>query len=401
MAHLRLKYVSRLSFLVVVPIVLLLLLSCLGLAQAPISAQQSTVEKGPGIEIASVVLYEIFPVFYKYYDNHPLGMVTLISKEKTTIKNIRLSFFVKHYMDSPKQCTALAEPGPGERKNVDIFALFTDRVLGVTEATNVAADIVLGYRMNGQNYSYVTAVTLRLLNRNSMTLADNRRLAVFVTAKDPAIMSFSRNVMGDIRDKSPEAINAKFLTAMGVFSALDLFGVAYVSAPKPTFAERTSNTDAVVFLQFPRQTLEYKAGDYADLSILYSALLESVGVETAFITVPGHISMAFSLGLKPDEARGLFTHVDNLIFRGDKSWVPVEVTQISGGFLKAWELGAKEWRENAARNQVGFYPLREAWQEYEPVQLTGGVEMTLPGRDAIVNAFLQQVEQLVGREITP
>ena len=46
----------------------------------------------------------------------------------------------------------------------------------------------------------------------------------------------------------------------------------------------------MIFFAYPKvrcstkQTLEYRAGDCDDLSILYSALLESVGVETAFIT---------------------------------------------------------------------------------------------------------------------
>jgi hypothetical protein len=185
---------------------------------------------------------------------------------------------------------------------------------------------------------------------------------------------------------------------MGLFCALDLFGVAYVSGPNPTIGERTSNKDTVFFFQFPRQSLDYKAGDFADLAILYSALLQSVGVETAFITVPGGIYVSFALDLKLDEARKLFTHVDDLIFRGDKSWVPVDMTQISEGFLKAWRLGAKKWRESAVRNQEGFFTLQEAWQEYEPVQLPGGTVLTLPGKDAIASAFMQQVQQFLDRE---
>ena len=46
--------------------------------------------------------------------------------------------------------------------------------------------------------------------------------------------------------------------------------------------------NAVDFLQFPRQTLVYGAGDCDDISILYNSLLESVGIRTAFITIPGH-----------------------------------------------------------------------------------------------------------------
>jgi len=284
------------------------------------------------------------------------------------------------------------------RKNVDIFALFTDRVLEVTEATKALADIRLEYSLDGQRYMQATTVTMRLLNRNAIKLTDVRQLAAFVSANDPAIVSFSKNVLGYIRDKGPETIDVKLLTAIGLFCALDLFGVAYVSGPNPTIGERTSNKDAVFFFQFPRQSLDYKAGDFADLAILYTALLQSVGVETAFITVPGGIYVSFALDLNPDAARKLFTHVDELIFRGDKSWVPVDMTQISDGFLKAWQLGAKRWRESVVRNQAGFFTLQEAWQEYEPVRFPGGTVLTLPDKDAIASAFMREVEQFVDQE---
>jgi hypothetical protein len=402
MAHLRKKQsVSCSSFQVIISLYLISMLSCLSISKAPVSAPKSNPDKGGGVEFASVVLNEIFPVFYAYYDKHALGMVTLISKENATIKDIKLSFFVKQYMDSPKECPAPTELRPGQRKDVAIFALFTNRVLEVTEATKTMADIRLEYSLDGQRYMQATTATMRLLNRNALKLTDVRQLAAFVSANDPAIVSFSKNVLGYIRDKGPETIDTKLLTAMGVFCALDLFGVVYVSGPNPTLGERTSNKDAVFFYQFPRQSLEYKAGDSADLAILYSALLESVGVETAFITAPEGIYVSFALASRPDQARKLFTHVDDLIFRGDKSWVPVDMTQISDGFLKAWQLGAKAWRENAVRNQTGFFPLLEAWHEYEPVQLSGGTEMTLPSKDLITEAFLQQVQQFMDQQSIP
>jgi tetratricopeptide (TPR) repeat protein len=208
-------------------------------------------------------------------------------------------------------------------------------------------------------------------------------------------------VIGYIRDKGPDAMNAKVLTAMGIYSALDLLGVSYVTDPATTFSDRTQNKNQPDFLQFPRQTLEYKAGDCDDLSILVSALLESVGVETAFITVPGHIYLAFSTDLKEEAASRSFSGTSELIIRDGIVWIPVEVTERRGGFMKAWAEGAREWREATADSTAGFFPVHQAWQEYEPVQLPGGKEMALPGRDALVSAFLQEVVKFVDREITP
>lgn len=360
-----------------------------------------TPEKGRGIELSNIEIYEVFPVFHKYYDDHPVGMVTLTNKEKTTIKDVKLSFIVKQYMDSTKECPTPAELAPGERKDVEIMSLLTDRVLDVTEPTKVATDITLEYRMDGELYREVKTVTMRLLDRNAMTWTDDRRPAAFVTAKDPAVLTLAKGVTGYTRDKGPDAMNAKLLTAMGIYSALDLLGVSYVTDPEASFSERILNKNQPDFLQFPRQTLEYKAGDCDDLSILYSALLESVGVETAFITVPGHIYLAFSTELKGEIASRFFSGTSELIIKDSIVWIPVEVTERRGGFMKSWAEGAREWREAEAEGTSGFIPVHQAWQEYEPVQLPGSREMELPGRDAVVSAFLQEVVKFVDREITP
>jgi opacity protein-like surface antigen len=290
-----------------------------------------TPQKGRGIELSNIELFEVFPVFHKFYDDHSVGMVTLTNKEKTGIQDVKLSFFVKQYMDSAKVCPAPMELAPGERVDVQIMSLLTDRVLEVTEATKVAADITLEYRMGGELYRDVRTMTMRLLDRNAMTWSDDRRPAAFVTAKDPTVLTLSKGVTGYIRDKGPEAMNAKLLTAMAIFSALDLFGVSYVADPETTFSQRTQNKNQPDFLQFPRQTLEYKAGDCDDLSILYSALLEAVAVETAFITVPGHIYLAFCTDLKEEAASRAFSGTKELIIKDGMVWIPVEVTERRGG----------------------------------------------------------------------
>ena len=89
--------------------------------------------------------------------------------------------------------------------------------------------------------------------------------------------------------------------AAAIFSALKAYGINYVIDPASAFTD-TRGTSAVDFLQFPYQTLLYHGGDCDDLSILNCALLEVLGIETAFITCPGHIFIAFDSGLSPDQA---------------------------------------------------------------------------------------------------
>ncbi len=43
-----------------------------------------------------------------------------------------------------------------------------------------------------------------------------------------------------------------------------------------------------------RETLKSGLGDCSDLTVLYDSMLESLAVETGFITVPGHIYAAIN-----------------------------------------------------------------------------------------------------------
>ena len=359
-------------------------------------------EPGRGIRIDRTEFEPVFPVFHKYYDDHPIGRLEIINQETEAISDLSVTLFVKEYMDGPKECLSANELAGSESRSVDLYALFNNDVLEITEGTKVSCDINLLYRMEGEWYQDSRTETLRLNNRNAMTWDDDRRAAAFVTARDPAVLSFSKNVSAIIRDKASTAINGRLLQAIGIFQAMRTYGLNYVVDPSTPHSEFSQNSTGIDFLQFPRQTLNYRAGDCDDLSILYCALLESIAVETAFITVPGHILMAFSLDITPEEARKEFLEIDDLIFLEDRVWIPVEVTERKGGFVKAWELGAATWRRCQDEEKAHLYPVREAWMLYEPVGLPGGSEeVMLPRDDTVVSSYLEEVMRFIDREIFP
>jgi tetratricopeptide (TPR) repeat protein len=110
--------------------------------------------------------------------------------------------------------------------------------------------------------------------------------------------------------------------------------------------------------------------------------------------------MAFALKMSPDEARAAFSRPDELIFRGEKAWVPIEVTEREKNFLDAWQTGAKEWRENQSKNLAGFYPIREAWNTFEAVGLPGGSSPTpIPDPAQLLKDFKGDVERHIQMEI--
>lgn len=356
---------------------------------------------GEGIQINSVDFVQVFPVFQTYYDDHPIGWADLHNLEKEPVRDVKVSLYIRQYMDTPKICAEIEELPGNEQWEVELNALFTDSILSVTEGTKVAAEITLEYRMHGDLYQTTRSETVRLYDRNAITWDDNRKACAFVTAKDPTVLSFAKNVAGTIRGATNVTVSENLLKAMALHEALNLYGINYVIDPQTPYAELSQDKNSVDFLQFPRQTLEYKAGDCDDLSILFSALLEAVGVETAFITVPGHILMAFKLQMDPNKVKRSFLQPDELIIVGDEVWIPVEVTE-RGGFLKAWQSGAQQWRQHTPSGQAGFNPMHAAWEVYEPVGLPGEEKtLALPPAERIVQAFQQELTRFINREIYP
>ena len=324
------------------------------------------------IGISEVRTKPIFPVFYSYYEEHPLGAITIRNTENSSITNVDIYFDVGEYMEQPMLCESIDRLGRNEEVVVDLNALFTSRIMNLTESAKVSADIRVDYTYLGERFSFNYPQTIRILDRNSMTWDDDRKAASFVTPRDPTVLIFAKNTAGLIRDLGENPLNLNFRIAMGVFEALRIYGLNYVIDPKSSYIEASEDELFLDYLQFPSQSLIYRAGDCDDLSILMAALLESVGIETAFITVPGHIFMAFALGLTEEEARKEFTHTDDFIFAGGDTWVPVENTLVQQGFLKAFSTGAKQWRDAVRLDVAGFFPIHEAWQQFEPVGFTGG-----------------------------
>jgi tetratricopeptide (TPR) repeat protein len=356
----------------------------------------------PLLDVPTIRFEPLFPAFYKYYNNHPLGQAVIRNREGGAVSDVKVSFFVAQYMDQPKECAVIPEMKKGEEREVDLYGLFTNQVLTITEGTDVNALLRVQYRYAETDMSVERSETLRMHDRNAMTWDDDRRAAAFVTAKDPEVLRFSKRVEGLVREQGSTAVNLTFRKAMGVFEAMGLYGMVYAVDPKTPYEELSKSDKALDYLQFPAQSLGYKAGDCDDLSILYCALLESLAVETAFITVPGHIYMAFSLGMKPEEAKGLFLNPGDLVYIGETSWVPVEITMVQSGFLEAWARGAREWREATIERTSALYPVHEAWTSYEPVGLPeAGAAVTPPPESEVLARYTRAITRFVEREIAP
>ena len=359
----------------------------------------------PKLKILSPEFNQIFPVIYKYYDKNPIGSVVIKNEESRTIKDIKIEFFVPQYMDGPQVIAEIDELRTKEVMEIPITALFKNDVLEITEKDSAQSQIIITYTVGGTSLTANRNESLRIYDRNSINWDDDRKAAAFVTAKDPTILKFSRNVTSEIGSLKGSILNRNLSDGIALFEALREYGLEYKIDPDSSYEILSQDESLADYLQFPVQTLDYKTGDCDDLAILYSSMLEAVSVETAFITTPGHIYMAFSLGLKESQAEKIFSRTDNLIIIDGAAWMPVETTLLNEGFLKAWETGARLWREAVVHETEGFIPIRSAWSVYEPTWFGSGenrsVVERIPPSSRIADIYKSSMNQFVQFQITP
>ena len=116
------------------------------------------------------------------------------------------------------------------------------------------------------------------------------------------------------------------------------------------------------YVQFPHETMKLKGGNCDDLSVCYSSMLESIGIQTALVDYKpvngiGHVNVLVNTQLSPEQAR-LITKNDSKYFirkndnGTDEVWIPIETTSLTN-FETAWDLGAQKF-DNDALNKLGI-----------------------------------------------
>ena len=332
-----------------------------------------------GIKVDSYDTAPLFPIFYAHYDNDSFGSVTFTNIEKNDITDVEISVYIEQFMSVPKVVGSFDRIKPGEEFSAELTAFLNESIMNQMQNQLSDAVVTVSYKSLGKSSSFENHFFLQTLTRNSMSWEDDRRAAAFVSAKDGAVQRFSRQITLGLRDKVEKVSNPNNLYARAVFEVLKSYGINYVIDPSSVFS--TSDTVAVDFLQFPYQTLLYHGGDCDDLSILNCALLEALGVQTAFITIPGHIYMAFDSGYTSTADADRQYGKDKYIVQDGKIWIPFEITVPQDSFDLGLKLGIRQW--NKYPNDHLLIPVEDSWKEYKPVTVPeSDVSVSFP-KDAL------------------
>ena len=151
-----------------------------------------------------------------------------------------------------------------------------------------------------------------------------------------------------------------------VLDALALLDVSYVPDPNtPYNGIQSLAPHTVDTIHYPWQTLRHRSGDCDDTTVLVAALLESVGIPTQLVDLPGHLLLIADSGELDSQRHRLGVPDSLTVVRDGKVWVPLETTRLRGGFLQAWRDGALQLRQG----QPVFVRVDTAWVHYPPTAL--------------------------------
>ena len=354
----------------------------------------------PQLLLSDLNLQKLFSAAYKKYQDQPIGTVKLINASATDYKNLRLSFEIKEFMDFPSAVDIAAIRGNATRE-IPIKATFNNKILEVDEGTGVQVEVKLIYSQDGQNYEISLNQPMTIYGKNAIIWGDPAMIGSFVTPKDDTLRNYVRQVANAFEpDSGP--LNDKLVSAMTFFSSLTAAGINYIIDPNTPFTDLRD--DQIDYVQFPRETLHLKSGDCDDLSVLLAAGLENLGIQTAFVEIPGHLFMMFDTGIAADDA-GLISPDSSLIaIKDGRVWIPLEATMINTSFIEAWAEGANKYQAALAAGELSIIDLEQAWQEYKPVTLRkAGYSIAMPDSrrtESLVNQarhelLVKSIERLV------
>lgn len=289
------------------------------------------------------MLGDIFPALHEKYFDEPFasGMVINLSGKPVSVKpSGRIAGLNTDLFYSPQVIIA-----PYDTAEVEFFTVIEPDFRAGKKNKIMQADFFVAA---GQYTEQLSAPVL--VNGDNSWDGRVWNLRYFVRQDYDSIQSYTRRIISAHKP----VLDTVSLQLKNFYIARILYEnfctmMTYVSDP-------LASADQV---QFPAETLRLKGGDCDDLSVAFSAMLESAGIETAFIDFrndPGkmHVSLMFSTSLRPEEGT-LISENDSRYFvrknmqGADEIWIPLEMTSVTG-FDESWQTGSQLFNSEALDN---------------------------------------------------
>ena len=312
-------------------------------------------------------LIDLFPSLYHSYSADPVGVIELANVHDAPAHDVAVTVSLPEVMDEPFICAEGLELASGESIEVELRAPLNDSILEQIAERSLVATVHVSAEVRSKEYDQEFQALVTILGKNAIDWSRTETIGAFITPRDEALFAFAREVNAATPLYPTASIDSATGLAIAVIETMRHLRFRYVTDPNTPFTDIRFDRSVLDTVLFPRQTIEVRAGDCDDFTVLFCSVMESLGVETAVITVPGHILPAVRVG---DSTAGRsIVPVENLILAHDTHWLPVETTLAHTGFENALQRGRELWDDHDAAGEAELHPIHEAWQSHPPASL--------------------------------
>ncbi len=286
------------------------------------------------------VLNEIYPTLSDNYLSFPFAKAKVINLTGHTV-SVKPSSKIEGLNNGRIESPAVTIP-PSDTVEVSFFTIvpssYNKKKTGISYA-----DFYLSVSNNNDDELQKPVLI------NGINAWDGKvfNLKYFIKHDYESSMNFAKAIISKYKNEMDTLsyVLSVFYKAKILFNAL-VKNLVYTSSPR---AEQD-------YVQFPHQTIALKGGNCDDLSVCYSSLLESIGIQTALVDYKpvngiGHVSVLINTQLSPGQAKLITDNENKFIVRKNEMgvaevWIPVETTSLTN-FNTAWDLGAEKFNKDA------------------------------------------------------
>jgi tetratricopeptide (TPR) repeat protein/TolB-like protein len=318
------------------------------------------------VEIAAVELQNLFPSRLTSYSNGGFGTVTIRNRGDKDVEAVTLSVSIKDYAPAPVD-VPVGTVAAGAELQVPLKAVLDAKAMATLDDTRPGVLLLsVTYRLDEYRLEEKATRSLMIFDRNSMSWSEPTSLASFVDPKGLPLKALAGALTKAAT--TPEMRRHPLFLPAYTHEVLRSGGLSYqADAVNPYKAE------ALDFVNYPVETLASGAGDCDDLAVLYAAVLEATGVESALLLTPGHVLVAANTGVPAQFSATIWPDDARLLQHNGTVWIPIESTLTRMPFNEAWTKGAAELaRYRDQDDAITVVSVRDAWQQYPPVTLAPG-----------------------------
>lgn len=293
-----------------------------------------------GVEINQ----NIYPALNDKYLDNPIAtaQVVNLTNERIDVKPV----MVINGISEEKLQSPIISILPYDTSEVNYYAVISESYAGVNPEITYANFYLLTVNDDFDD-EYQKALLINGINAWDGNVTN---LRYFIQRDMDFSVKYSKAILAKHKSEIDTLANviSDFYKARIIFNSF-IENLTYTSDPRAS-AE---------YVQYPSQTLELKGGDCDDLSVCYSSLLESIGIETALVDyksndVLRHVNIIFNTKLSPQQAELISENDTKYFIRknesgNDEVWIPVETTSLSD-FESAWAIASDKFQTEAINN---------------------------------------------------